>query len=79
MEPNGSQWTPMDPNGFQWIPMDSNESQWIQVDLPSLADYLVLYLRAAIRIQWTKLKSVPIQLNLDEIRVSHEFYPMPCV
>ena len=25
--------------------------------------------RAAIRIQWTKLKTVPIQLSLDEIRV----------
>ena len=28
--------------------------------------------RAAIRIQWTKLKTVPIQLQLDEIRVSLE-------
>ena len=28
--------------------------------------------RAAIRIQWTKLKTVPIQLNLDEIRVKIE-------
>jgi len=28
--------------------------------------------RAAIRIQWTKLKTVPIQLNLDEIRVNLE-------
>jgi len=28
--------------------------------------------RAAIRIQWTKLKSVPIQLSLDEIRVKIE-------
>ena len=28
--------------------------------------------RAAIRIQWTKLKTVPIQLSLDEIRVAVE-------
>ena len=28
--------------------------------------------RAAIRIQWTKLKTVPIQLQLDEIRVTIE-------
>ena len=28
--------------------------------------------RAAIRIQWTKLKTVPIQLCLDEIRVTIE-------
>ena len=29
---------------------------------------LSVLFRAAIRIQWTKLKTVPIQLNLDEIR-----------
>ena len=33
--------------------------------------------RAAIRIQWTKLKTVPIQLCLDEIRVMIETCDTP--
>ena len=37
-----------------------------------LITHYIHILRAAIRIQWTKLKTVPIQLQLDEILVELE-------
>jgi hypothetical protein len=62
---------------FNTIPMPTNFltlKVYKLLPLPFLNTLLFIntvlpcFFRAAVRIQWTKLKNVPIQLNLDEIR-----------